>query len=565
VIVGDPEQLPPTSVGERDGDEADDLDVPDQESILDECLAAHLPQHRLAWHYRSRHESLIAFSNRHYYRGGLITFPSPVTQDRALRLIPVADGLYERGGARVNRPEARAVVAEVLARLRDAGAAPCSLGIVTFNGEQQRLIENLLDAERRADPGLERHFDPRVTPEPVFVKNLETVQGDERDAILFSVAVGPDGAGRITGQISSLNRAGGHRRLNVAITRARRELFVFASLRPEQIDLGRGAARGIRDLKHFLDFAAHGSPALEAAAAPTGRDVESPFEASVLAALEGRGWRVVPQVGVSSFRIDLGIIHPDAPGRYLAGVECDGATYHSAATARDRDRLRQWVLTDLGWRLHRIWSTDWWIDAEGALDRLDAALRADLEADRAKPAPEAPPAASAPPAPYAVADLSGFAPDGERLHDPAYDASLSAQVAHVVAVEGPLFADLLVTRLMRAHALSRATARLRSRILGCLDAGVPRSCEEAREVLWPIGADPGAPVVFRPASTEARDPGDIPLPELAGLARSLGGEPDDLPARMARHLGLIRPGEATRQRLTRAVVLAFPADGPAAE
>lgn len=390
VIVGDPEQLPPTSVGDRGVDEIPDgLDVADQESILDECLAAHLPQRRLSWHYRSRHESLIAFSNRHYYRGDLITFPSPATQDRAVRLVPVPDGVYERGGARVNRPEARALVAEIVGRLRDPAfiADKRSVGIVTFNGEQQRLIENLLDAERRASPELEAFFDPRRWHEPVFVKNLENVQGDERDAILFSVAVGPDVAGRITGQISSLNREGGHRRLNVAITRARRELVVFASLRPDQIDLGRSSARGVRDFKHFLEFAERGAAALEAAAAPTGRDVDSPFEAAVMAALEDRGWRVVPQVGVSSFRIDLGIVHPDAPGRYLAGIECDGATYHRAATARDRDRLREWVLRDLGWRIHRVWSTDWWIDAAGALDRLDAALSADLACDQAPPEP----------------------------------------------------------------------------------------------------------------------------------------------------------------------------------
>ncbi|GJD95820.1 DUF4011 domain-containing protein [Methylobacterium iners] len=205
VIVGDPEQLPPTNVGDRGVDEIPDgLDVADQESILDECLAANLPRHRLSWHYRSRHESLIAFSNRHYYRGGLITFPSPVTEDRAVRLVPVPDGLYERGGARVNRPEARAVVAEIVARLSDPDFLndKTSLGVVTFNGEQQRLIENLLDAERRANPALERFFDARTWHEPVFVKNLETVQGDERDTILFSVAVGPDAAGRITGQVS---------------------------------------------------------------------------------------------------------------------------------------------------------------------------------------------------------------------------------------------------------------------------------------------------------------------------------------------------------------------------
>ncbi|MBO1020955.1 DUF3320 domain-containing protein [Methylobacterium sp. SD274] len=570
VIVGDPEQLPPTNVGDRGVDEiSDGLDVADQESILDECLAAHLPQRRLAWHYRSRHESLIAFSNRHYYRGGLVTFPSPVTEDRAVRLQYVADGLYERGGARVNRPEARALVAEVVARLSDPAfaAEERSLGIVTFNGEQQRLIENLLDAERRGRLELERFFDGRIWKEPVFVKNLETVQGDERDVILFSVAAGPDATGRITGQISSLNREGGHRRLNVAITRARRELVVFASMRADQVDLGRGSARGVRDFKHFLAFAEHGAGALETAAAPTGRDIESPFEGAVMAALAARGWTIVPQVGVSAFRIDLGIVHPDAPGRYLAGVECDGATYHRAATARDRDRLREWVLTDLGWRIHRVWSTDWWNDPQGALDRLDTALRADLDADRAKPEPVATEPDTPdipqvePPGLYEPADLSGFSPNAARFHEVGYEATLAAMASEVVLREGPVFADILAERLLRAHGFARITARLRQRALGAVDPHCPHTSEGERIVLWP-GVAPAGPVRFRPAQGDGRAPADIPLQELAGLARDLDPAPG-VEGRMAAQLGLGRMSEAVRARFAEAASLARESGAPA--
>ncbi len=386
VIVGDPEQLPPTSVGDRGADDiADGSDVVDQESILDECLAANVPRRTLDWHYRSRHESLIAFSNERYYAGRLVTFPSPLTRDRAVRLVPVVDGLYERGAGRVNRPEARAVADWVVARLLDPAfaAARSSLGVVTFNGEQQRLVENLLDERRRAQPELERFFDARWH-EPVFVKNLENVQGDERDVIVFSVAVGRDAAGRVSSTVSSLNKQGGHRRLNVAVTRARAELVVFASLKAGDIDLGRSGARGVRDFKLFLDYAANGPRALAEAAAPTGRDHDSPFEAAVMAGLEARGWRVHPQVGVSGFRIDLGVVHPDEPGRYLAGVECDGATYHRSATARDRDRLREMVLVGLGWRIRRVWSPEWWADAGAASDKLHAQLTRDLADDRAK-------------------------------------------------------------------------------------------------------------------------------------------------------------------------------------
>jgi len=393
VIVGDPEQLPPTSVGERGVDEIEDgTDVEDQESILDECLAANIPQIRLDWHYRSEHESLIAFSNKHYYRGELVTFPSPLTTDQAVRYVHVPGGVYERGKGRINQEEAKAVVADVVRRLRDPSfrERKQSLGVVTFNAEQQRLVENLLDQERRSYPELEDFFDRARWHEPVFVKNLENVQGDERDVILFTVAVAPDQAGRGVATISSLNKEGGYRRLNVAITRARREMVVFATLRPDQIDLSRTNARAIRDFKHFLEFAERGPRALAEAFAPTGRDTESPFEDAVKKALESRGWEIHTQIGVSKFRVDLAVVHPDAPGRYLAGIECDGATYHRSATARDRDRLREFILTRLGWRIRRIWSTEWWMDAERALEALHARLTADLAEDRSAPeTPEA--------------------------------------------------------------------------------------------------------------------------------------------------------------------------------
>jgi very-short-patch-repair endonuclease len=388
IIVGDPEQLPPTSVGERGVDEIEDgTDVEDQESILDECLAANIPQIRLDWHYRSEHESLIAFSNKHYYRGELVTFPSPLTADQAVRYIHVPGGVYERGKGRVNQEEAKAVVADVVRRLKDPSfrARKQSLGVVTFNAEQQRLVENLLDQERRSYPELEDFFDRTRWHEPVFVKNLENVQGDERDVILFTVAVAPDQAGRGVATISSLNKEGGYRRLNVAITRARREMVVFATLRPDQIDLSRTNARAIRDFKHFLEFAERGPRALAEAFAPTGRDTESPFEEAVKKALESQGWEVHTQIGVSKFRVDLAVVHPDAPGRYLAGIECDGATYHRSATARDRDRLREHILTKLGWRIRRIWSTEWWMDAERAFEALHARLTADLQDDRSSP------------------------------------------------------------------------------------------------------------------------------------------------------------------------------------
>jgi hypothetical protein len=378
IVVGDPKQLPPTSFFDRaSGDDGDSDDIEDLESILDECQAASISVKELTWHYRSRSESLIAFSNERYYGGRLITFPAPETRDRAVRYVHVPDGVYERGGGRVNRAEARAVVAEVTRRLLQPGAAD-TIGIVTFNTEQQRLIDNLLDQARRANPEIEPYFS-QTAAEPVFVRNIESVQGVERDVILFSVGYGPDASGRVSQNFGPLNKDGGPRRLNVAVTRARKELIVFATLRPEQIELSRSRAVGVRDFKHFLEFAQHGAKALAAASVPLDREADSDFEREVHAALEARGWTVHPQVGVSGLRIDLGVVHPDAPGRYLAGVECDGATYHRSATARDRDRLRQAALEGLGWCILRVSSTDWWMDAGSALSRLEGQLRAALE------------------------------------------------------------------------------------------------------------------------------------------------------------------------------------------
>lgn len=622
--MGDPEQLPPTSVGDRGVDDVDDgIDVEDQESILDECLAANIPPRRLDWHYRSRHESLIAFSNNEYYRGRLVTFPSPVTDDRAVRYVHVPNGVYERGSGRVNREEARAVVAEIIRRLKqpEFTVLRSSLGVVTFNGEQQRLIENLLDQERRSYPDLEPFFDPARWHEPVFIKNLENVQGDERDVILFSVAVAPDHTGRSVATISSLNKEGGHRRLNVAITRARQEMVVFATLRPDQIDLSRTNARGVRDFKHFLEFAERGARALAEAFAATGGGTESPFEDAIKSALENRGWIVHTQIGVSAFRIDLGIVDPEAPGRYFAGVECDGATYHRSATARDRDRLREHVLRQLGWRIRRVWSTDWWADPSRAIERLHDQLIADLEASRVErlaaeqevaeaqpPLPEAgesePPddaastngepifaetefelelpeivaisnaptmplpnrqyAAAAPqPAPalhfdeYRITDLAsaGFTPDADRFYEPLYRSQLRQMVTCAIAVEAPIYEDLLVSRIARAHGFSRAASRIREQVVACVSSSIPRSVEDERTLLWPPNLRPGAIIPFRSASLKMRDHTDIPLAELASLAASFQGdgvETEEVIRSMAAYFGLSRLREATRQRFAAA-------------
>ncbi len=252
--------------------------------------------------------------------------------------------------------------------------------MVTFNTQQQTLIADLLDDERRRDPALECYFADSEL-EPVFVKNLENVQGDERDIIYFSTTFGPDRNGQLSMNFGPLNKDGGERRLNVAVTRARMEMRVFSSLKWEDISLTRTKARGVHDLRKFLEFASHGARALSSLHEGSVGAAESPFESQVAQALQGLGWEVRTQIGVSSFRVDLGVVDPEQPGRFLAGIECDGATYHRAATARDRDRLREQVLRGLGWQIVRIWSTDWWLDPHGVLQRTDQALR-DLQQQR---------------------------------------------------------------------------------------------------------------------------------------------------------------------------------------
>jgi very-short-patch-repair endonuclease len=384
IVVGDPKQLPPTtffSRGSSDDDEdaeSEDTRVEELESILDECIAVRLPERSLLWHYRSRHESLIAFSNYHYYDNRLLTFPAALERRDglgvSLRYLKV--GIYDRGKSSTNHAEALAIVAEIVRRCRRAGEAKetLSLGVVAFSVKQQGLIQDLLDVQRAQAPELEDFFTGAV-PEPIFIKNLENVQGDERDVILFSICYGRDIHGKCGLNFGPINQSGGERRLNVAITRARSEVLVFSSIKHDAIDLARTNSVGLRHLKTFLDYADRGSRAIaEATTLKSGDDFESPFEEAVCQALRTRGYLVDSQVGCSGYRIDLAVKFPEQLGRYVLGVECDGAAYHSAASARDRDRLRQSVLESMGWTIHRIWSTDWWQDPQREMERLTKVL-----------------------------------------------------------------------------------------------------------------------------------------------------------------------------------------------
>lgn len=383
IVVGDPKQMPPSNFFNRSQD-VDDSDEADLESILDQAMAARVAYHRLKGHYRSHHESLITFSNHQYYQNSLITFPCADTRESAVIWHRV-DGIYSKGAARNNPIEARAVVDEVVRRLKDPQLNKQSIGIVTLNSEQQQLIENLLDDERRKDTLLERYFKEDFQ-EPVFVKNLETVQGDQRDVICLSLGYGPTelGAQTMSMNFGPLNRQGGERRLNVAITRASTEMLVFTSFDSSMIDLSRTSSQAVKDLKAYIDYAARGSVAL-AQRSDFVSDVDqfdSVFEEAVAIKLREKGWKIQTQIGVSKFRIDLGVLDPSLSGDFLAGIECDGASYHSSPSARDRDRVRHIILENLGWKLIRIWSTDFFINPGKVIDRVQGQLEELLESKR---------------------------------------------------------------------------------------------------------------------------------------------------------------------------------------
>ncbi|MCR5130607.1 MAG: DUF4011 domain-containing protein [Prevotella sp.] len=370
ICVGDPKQMPPTNFFNTNTVDEDEADIDDMESILDDCITLSLPAHYLTWHYRSRHESLIAFSNAQYYDSKLYTFPSIDDRVSKVTLIPI-DGTYDFGKSRSNRAEAEAIVKEVVRRLSDNELSKKSIGIVSFSKVQQNLIEDLLTEELAKNNELEsKAYDAE---EPIFIKNLENVQGDERDVILFSVGYGPDKRGKVSMNFGPLNNQGGERRLNVAVSRARCEMMVFSTLKPEQIDLRRSNALGVAGLKHFLEFAKNGRIPLNA------NQVEAKAEdtyiiESIAKEIRKIGFDVDTSVGRSEFKIDLAVSDPKDKDRYVLGIICDGTRYHETKTERDREICQPGVLNGLGWKLMRLWAVDWLMNKEAVMERIKKAL-----------------------------------------------------------------------------------------------------------------------------------------------------------------------------------------------
>lgn len=593
ILVGDEKQLPPTNFfgvvndadAEEDADDDDSIQTGDLESVLAMGRVCLRTRTMLRWHYRSRHSSLIEFSNEAFYDRELRVFPSPQIsrEQQGLSFRHVPDGIYFRGKGQHNAVEARAVAEAVIEHARKHPNV--SLGVGAFSQAQQRAIEDELETLRRssAESALEEFFN-LGKPEAFFVKNLETIQGDERDVIFLSVGYGPDEHGRMSMNFGPLNREGGWRRLNVLVTRARRRCVLFSSLVADQLELKAATPRGVCALKDYLHFAQHGSlPAIR----QHGEDHDSPFEADVCHELRSRGWSVHAQVGCAGFSIDLAVVDPQSPGRYLLGIECDGATYHSSATARDRDRLRQMVLEDLGWKIHRIWSTDWFERRAEALEamlrRLDELLRgteengtpdddvsqspwqiADEPLDGAEENAALSTAANADAAATADGTVGGF--DSESApRIPGMTAytryvfsstggrdqllamsgpQLIGLLSQIVAMEGPIHCDEL-GRAVAAGFHARYTGQVKNKLTIALESGASVNRFKIREgFVWPADMD-RPPARWRGGENAIKDANLICVEEIAEAAvlvvkHEFGIPLDDLPIATLRAMGFAR-------------------------
>ncbi|MEK7866042.1 MAG: AAA domain-containing protein, partial [Planctomycetota bacterium] len=362
IVAGDSRQLPPTPFFRHVGEEEDDTDEPTPvagyESILEQ-VSTFLPSCWLSWHYRSRDESLIAFSNHHIYEKRLLTFPDPrLEEEYGIQHVLLTDAVYASGSRRGNPREVEEVVARMLDHARRRPDE--SLGVIALGIQHQQAIQERLEAalEREENADVVPYFAEEAS-EPVFVKNLESVQGDERDAIVLSVGYGPDAEGKVALHFGPLNMEGGERRLNVAITRGRKRMTLVTSFPPTALAAERSSSAGLRLLREYIEYAASRGRVLGGAAMSSANPPERSVEMDVYEELVRAGHAPVCRMGASAYRIDLAVPYPTNPGLYAIGVECDGPSYHGSPTARDRDRLRQEVLEQLGWRLHRVWSTSW--------------------------------------------------------------------------------------------------------------------------------------------------------------------------------------------------------------
>ena len=553
VVVGDPKQMPPTSFFGTNSVDEEEESIDDLESILQDCQALSLPSLQLNWHYRSRHESLIAFSNHEYYDGELITFPSVDDQATKVRFIQVK-GSYDKGKTRQNKAEAEAIVHEVCRRLRDENLRGESMGIVAFSAAQQNLIEDTLTDCMARDASLQELADQ--LHEPIFIKNLENVQGDERDVILFSIGYGADSMGQLSMNFGPLNKVGGERRLNVAVSRARCEMLVFSTMTSDQIDLRRTKAKGVEGLKHFLEYAERQTLARRPQSDSDSAD--RIIAEQIADRLQRAGYPAMIQLGRSSFKVNLAVALPSAPDCYRLGILIDGETYRRTQTTRDREVGQPGVLGNLNWEVMRVWSPDWFRQPDLVIERILTRLNS-LPESPVKP--QSAPVTS----PFSITEAEIIAepttssaaleyPDTESY----VSTSLEAFVCEVVTLEQPITYSLLSKRVAAFKSFTRVTPT----ITGIVDSLLPlfyTSLDREGLVLWKSQADQEHWEGYRPNTAETkRSIEEIPSVELMEVLlevvkQNISIAPDAATLSAAKRMGFSRRGANVEAAFTYAL------------
>lgn len=563
ILAGDDKQLPPPQFFERavesDEDEVE-TDVQDFQSVLELAKSSGAFQNLgLRWHYRSRHEALIAFSNYRFYEGKLITYPSAQQEGSDVGVeFFLTDGMYRRGGGADNPKEARFVAERVIHHYRTRPES--SLGVVTFSVAQADAVLAAIDELRESNRDLDGYFDSSNRLDGFFVRSLESVQGDERDVIIFSIGYGPDEAGKISTNFGVLNKEKGWRRLNVGITRARQRIEVVASM--EAHDIPASPNENVEALRAYLDYARRGVSALGTQSTTTHLMPESPFEESVIRRIESWGYSVEPQVGAAGFRIDMAVRHPAKPGMFVLGVECDGYQYHSSPAARDRDRLRDQVLEGLGWTMHRIWSTAWYRDREIEEKRLRAAIEEAIAGKKTRnrsttfvrPDVDTVPADTEEAYSWAVGYKEAAPETLPPWVDPGAPGSYLNMVEPLMALagaEGPVHMDIVNERVRDWWDIGRISSRIRNNI----DKAIAISKLQKDGDFIDIQ---GRPVKKVRCIDHFRKPEQVHLDEFAlaaeHLVRDVGGASrSEVVTHIARLYGWARNGAVLDERLNQAI------------
>lgn len=579
ILAGDQKQLPPTNYWRRSHDDDDDDSFDDddtiedpmtgRESILDVAVGLVgrvFNESHLNVHYRSKDESLIRFSNHHFYEDNLLTFPSPGTSDswNGVHDLYVPEGRYDAGARRTNRIEAKRVVDLVFEHMRTRPIGE-SLGVVALSKAQADEIQRLIDERRILERDVEARFDESVE-EPFFVKNLENVQGDERDRMIISIGYGPTvGSGRVPNRFGPINWAGGQRRLNVVITRAKLRVDLVHSLRATDIT---SRQEGPRLLRRYLEYVADPMRAFEAQVTiDDTAETESPFEEAVERALLAKGYRVARQVGVSWYRIDLAILSEDG-SKPVLGIECDGKQYHSSPAARDRDWLRQQVLEGLGWSIHRVWSTAWIRNPQAELARIEAAL--EVAKNRSHPVDghlmtALPPQAEhtdhhgiieiSTPVPQEL-DLQDYQkasldqrPDWAELRTETTEKLLEMIVA-VAKVEGSVHKDVVIDRIRECYGMGNVRGSTRTKVERAIEQALSSLVKGDGTFIWSDNTQlermPRQPVDGNLDHVPSGELGQI----VVATATLLSGAPRrDLIVEVAKRMGFNRTGSRIMDRL----------------